>query len=279
VLIVVAMVVLLGFTALAVDGSMVYSDRRYAQSAADASSLAAGSTTAQRLETGNVNYYNWTASPPNCTGHIQNAANGGIQAGRQRATDNGYTIDTDISDHHGLKAECGQENVNEPLATGGEAAVFVDKYVDLISEITDDTETAFAHFVFPGALRNTVSAVTRIRPRSPLAYGYAIVALNPDPCTGNSNGANFNGLSGNKNHLTVIGGGVFSNGCLDVDSNSANITIEDAGAFYFHKANHDSLDTIEFTGTNPGSAQQLHHSANRMPAIGLYHPDARLLRA
>jgi Flp pilus assembly protein TadG len=37
VLIVLAMIVLLGFTALAVDGSMVYSDRRMVQNAADAS--------------------------------------------------------------------------------------------------------------------------------------------------------------------------------------------------------------------------------------------------
>ena len=39
VLIGVAFVVLLGFAALAIDGSMIYSDRRYAQNAADSSSL------------------------------------------------------------------------------------------------------------------------------------------------------------------------------------------------------------------------------------------------
>ncbi len=39
VLMVLAMVVLLGFTALAIDGGMVYSDRRHAQNAADAAAL------------------------------------------------------------------------------------------------------------------------------------------------------------------------------------------------------------------------------------------------
>ncbi|MGB9641068.1 MAG: pilus assembly protein TadG-related protein, partial [Anaerolineales bacterium] len=40
VLIALAMVVLLGFTALAIDGGMLYSDRRHAQNAADAAALA-----------------------------------------------------------------------------------------------------------------------------------------------------------------------------------------------------------------------------------------------
>ncbi len=45
-----ALVALLGFTALAVDGGMVYSDRRYAQSAADASALAGAGAAAQTME-------------------------------------------------------------------------------------------------------------------------------------------------------------------------------------------------------------------------------------
>jgi Flp pilus assembly protein TadG len=42
VLIVLGIFVLFGFTALAIDGGMVYSDRRNAQNAADAAALAAG---------------------------------------------------------------------------------------------------------------------------------------------------------------------------------------------------------------------------------------------
>jgi hypothetical protein len=259
------MVVLLGFTALAVDGSMVYSDRRYAQNAADASSLAAGSTTAQRLEAGNVTYFNWTASPPDCSGHVQNAATAGMTAGRQRATDNGFTVDTDISDHHGLSVSCGQENVTAPLVGGGTATIFVDKFVDLRAEITDETQTAFAHFVFSNALRNTVAAVTRIRPRSPLAFGYAIVALNPETCSGNSNGNQFHGLGGNTNHLLVNGGGVWSNGCMDIDGNP-NVEIVDAGAYYFYTANNNDLDDIRLTGDGPDSAQQMvDNNAYRIP--------------
>ena len=45
------MVVLLGFAALAVDGSMVYSDRRFAQSGADAASLAGAGAAASVVDT------------------------------------------------------------------------------------------------------------------------------------------------------------------------------------------------------------------------------------
>jgi len=43
VLIIFGMVVLLGFTALAVDGSMVYADRRHAQNVTDTAALAGAS--------------------------------------------------------------------------------------------------------------------------------------------------------------------------------------------------------------------------------------------
>ncbi|TFG49119.1 MAG: hypothetical protein E4H33_02925, partial [Anaerolineales bacterium] len=52
----VCLVVLLGFAALAIDGGMLFSDRRHAQNAADASSLAGGSGAAYYMRGYNVNY-------------------------------------------------------------------------------------------------------------------------------------------------------------------------------------------------------------------------------
>lgn len=249
VLIVLAVVVLLGFTAVAVDGSMVYSDRRHAQNSADATSLAGGSTAAQRLEAGNINYHTWTASPPNCTYNVYNAVNAGLDAGKKRAADNGYVIDKDISDNNGIVAECNVANKTAPVVGGGSVTLFVDKFADIKSVITAETDTAFAHFVFGGMLKNTVTAVTRIRPRSPLAYGYAIVALNKATCSGNKNGLIFKGLGGNKNGLIVEGGGVFSNGCMDVNGNP-NVLVKNAGALYFYTANNNDLDDLQFDPAN-----------------------------
>ena len=79
VLVALGFVVLLGFAALAVDGSMVYADRRFAQNAADAASLAGGSEAAIRLENAYVSFASW-----NCGGQEINNAIAGAIAGRGR---------------------------------------------------------------------------------------------------------------------------------------------------------------------------------------------------
>ncbi len=263
VLIVLAMVVLLGFTALAVDGSMIYSDRRFSQSAADASSLAGGSTAAQTLEDYGVVYKDWTANPPTCTGDVEVAAKKGRTAAVKRAKDNSFTIDQDISDDMGVETVCGVEPLYAVTKSGGKVKIFDDKYMDMHTVITKQTQTAFAHFVFSGPMVNTVTAVTRVRPRQPLAFGYAIVALNDDlsNCNKNGPGVNYHGLGGNKGDLTVDGGGVFSNGCMDVDGN-VSVTVNDGPVLYFGTANKDDLDAIKMGSGNPA---QLANATDRIP--------------
>jgi hypothetical protein len=208
VLLVLGMVALLGFTALAVDGGMVYADRRQAQNASDASSLAGGSVAALYLENHNVNYVNW-----NCAENVIGALNEAETSAIARAADNGYGLDDDISDNNGAQASC-------ELFNNGS---WIDRYVDVRSVITADTETAFAHFVFPGPLRYTVEAITRIRPRTPLAYGNAIVALDETTdCNGNQNGVLFGGSI----TVNVHGGGIFSNGCLSGNGNGLVVNVE-----------------------------------------------------
>jgi len=127
--------------------------------------------------------------------------------------------------------------------------------------VTSQTETAFAHFVFGNDLKNTVTAVTRVRPRAPLAYGYAIVALNPAACSGNQNGVE---LGGNVN-LTVDGGGIWSNGCLRVNGNSTAVTVNNGGVFYFFEDNNSRLEAIQmFPSGTP--TQLANNDANRIPA-------------
>jgi hypothetical protein len=202
VLIVLGFVVLLGFTALAIDGSMLYSDRRYAQNAADASSLAGGGQAALSMENSHVTkgMSNFCASS-----QISSAASVARSSAIQRAADNGFIIDADpsddgISDDGSVKVICDQVNV------GG----FTKKYLDVIVNTVIDTQTSFAHFVYRGPMRNRVKAVTRVYPRQPVAQGQAIVALNPNSCQGNQDGAGFWGTSG----VEVFGSGVFTNGCL-----------------------------------------------------------------
>ena len=202
VLLVLGFVVLLGFTALAIDGGMVYADRRHAQNGADASSLAGGAAAALHLENYYVDYEDFVCnnSDPVIYNKILTAQANARQAAITRAGSNDFTIDEDISDNNGVATNC------RIVDTGG----WIDKYIEITSTITADTATNFAHFVYNGPVRNTVTAITRVRPRTPLGLGYAIVALRPDCPTGSTGGVNFNG----NNTVNVYGGGVFSNACI-----------------------------------------------------------------
>jgi hypothetical protein len=214
ILLVLGVVVLFGFAALAVDGGMVYSDRRHAQMGSDAASLAGGGAAALYMENHGVTYGNFDCDDTavvNAQNSTSTSEPGAKLAATNRAADNDYTIDTDISDNHGVITECGIE----------EHVGWQDKYIDIKTMITKDTETSFAQFVFGGLMRNTVQAITRVRPRSPAAYGHAIVALNPANCSGNQNGA---GFSGNVDTF-VDGGGIFSNGCLQVNGGSGSTAV------------------------------------------------------
>lgn len=211
VLITLAMVVLLGFTALAVDGGMLYSDRRHAQNAADAASLAGGSAAALVLENSNVTYGSWE----DCSnGAIGDAIDAAEEAAIHRAGDNGFGIDHDITDNHGVKAKCGWED----------HGAWTENFIDVTTEISTTTPTTFAHFVYRGKLQSRVKSVTRVRPRTALGFGNSVVALNPEQSChgGNPNGVVFEGNI----EVNVAGGGVFSNGCIQASGASFDVGVE-----------------------------------------------------
>ncbi len=202
ILLVLGIVALLGFTAFAIDGGMVYSDRRHAQNGADAASLTGGGAASNSLETLFNNaatksvIYNW-----NCNiSHLVNAQIAARNAAVAQALDNGYTIDQDISDLNGVSTDCGEVDY------GG----WSQKYIDVITYVTRDTPTSFAHFVFGGSLTNSVEAVTRLEPPHDLAYGNAVFALREDCPNSVTGGVHFIGTES----TTVIDGGIFSNACM-----------------------------------------------------------------
>jgi len=210
---VVGLVVFLGFVGLAIDGGMAYSDRRYAQNSSDASSLAGGGEAALHLENTHVFYETWSCSDPN----VIAARNIAVAKAIERANANGFVIDNDISDDNGVITVCDQRDYG----------FYLDKYIDVTVEIATTTETSFAHLLFPSVLDIRVDSTTRIRPRQPYAMGNAIVSLNPAPCSGHWDGGVYYG-SGN---VTVEGGGIWTNGCLQGNGHP-NIIVEDGGIYY-----------------------------------------------
>lgn len=197
VLIVLGIVVLLGFTALAIDGGRVFSDRRNMQNASDTASLTAAANYAMYFDANDIQYSNWS-----CGGSWFNSATASAKtAAINRAQSNGYSIDSEaVSDNNGVEVTCFE------VSYGG----FSDKFIDIDTYITAETPSSFAQFVFNGPLVQTVRSTARIRPQSSFGFGNAIIALNPANCQGNQNGLQFDGTY----DVYIENGGALSLGCL-----------------------------------------------------------------
>ncbi|HQL38261.1 MAG TPA: Tad domain-containing protein [Anaerolineaceae bacterium] len=210
----VALVVLLGFTALAIDGGMVYSDRRFSQSAADAASLAGGGAGATTLEDEGITYGNFTCTKAGVVSAREDAVDAALA---RAATNNILGLDDDVTDLHGVTTEC----VNDKS--------HFDKHIDIITDVTSETATSFAHLFNGNPLVSQVEGVVRIRPRTEFAYGYAIVSTNKTACHTNDGGVDFTG--GGDVH--IVGGGIFSNTCLEKSNASGSIVVEGGDIGYY----------------------------------------------
>jgi hypothetical protein len=184
VLLVLVIVGLLAFTALAIDGGLLLADRRGAQNAGDAAVLAGGYRVANTLEDYEkgytIDYEDW-----NCSDVSPVIALAKVEAAQQAAA-NSYPITNSLKIDSSIAMVCeGGKNYGS----------YVDKYVDTTASITSRVDSAFAHFVFEGGLQNSIIAVSRVRPRMPLGFGYPVYA-HRDSCdniSGNVGGVRING--------------------------------------------------------------------------------------
>ncbi len=213
VILVLAIVGLLAFTALAIDGGLIYADRRGAQNAADAAVLAGGYRIANTLDDFTLNY-NIDYAFWNCTQVDAITNEFAILEGTQQAAANGYPIP-------GLF----DSSLEMPCEPGENADGYTDKYVDANAIINSEVNTAFLHFAFEGLVHNTVQAISRVRPRMPLAFGYPVYA-HRDSCSGSSGGIHFagGGLSVLINAGPNYGYGMMSDGCIDASGTTVAVT-------------------------------------------------------
>jgi hypothetical protein len=218
VVIALAAVVLFGFVALAIDGSVKFSDRRHAQNAADTAALA-GALSLVNDETsiiyGSLEEWEYKAL--------------------MRAEENGYDdfatndvwvfkCNDIVADRDGAPLDCGPYEGNP-------------NYIAVV--ILSHVNTTFAKVIGFEQMDNLVSAVTYWNKRGPAYDGNLIVALNPNSCTGS--GANGNialGTSGGSHSdatINLTGGGAFVNsdgsgcgmevmGCPTITINDGNLT-------------------------------------------------------
>jgi putative Flp pilus-assembly TadE/G-like protein len=191
ILIVLAVAGLLGLTALAVDGSHVFAQRRQAQNAADTASFAAAIEKIHGDAPGN----SWAEA-------LARAASNDFADDTNDYTENaGQTVDVIV--------------LNPPDSTAPAAYVGDSQYVQV--KINANIGTFFARVVGVSTLPIHVQAVAKAKPATTAAIGgdNGIVALG-DVC----NAVRTHGGG----HTTLTGGGVFSN-------SSANGSVGDCWSF------------------------------------------------
>ncbi len=233
----VVLVALLGLTALAIDGSMVFSDRRFAQSAADTAALAGAGKAADGIKT--LNNSNFNCASGAVTSAIAAAKNSAIDS----ASLNAFTIDTDVSDKHGVTVDCG--TVNHLDSKGN--VFYKENYLDVKTYITSTTPTSFAQLFTTQPLVNSVEAVVRVHPPVGLGMGNAILSLS-DVC---KQGGNIIGgiWADGKGTVKINGGGMFSFSCINTNGPP---TVDVTGYIgYMDGADPFDPQTATFPGTFP----------------------------
>jgi len=232
VLLAVSLVVVLMVAALAVDGGMIYSERRFAQNAADASSMAGGGTVLYSINpegfvcpgsgTSGFNYS--TLEFDDETTLIAKTYFSALNVSRINNINDlpflGYKVngtfenESLVNEKHGVIIEC--DSSNEPAI------------IDISTIVTSQISTAFAHLIYPGALATTNIATTRVEVYTDDGYGPAIVALSPNCNHGNIKG----GLHiGGSSDVNIINGSAYTRSCLNINGAGKNeqLTISATG--------------------------------------------------
>ena len=243
VLIALAAVGLFGFTALSIDGGMVFSDRRHAQNAADTAVLAAALARVR------------APSNPDAAA---------VLAGEARAVSNGYANDTDstvevhICDEPGITCEglpAGAYTINTVPEVESE-------YIQV--KITSIVRTTFARIVGRTTVTNIVTAVAhaKVGGPSPLFDGAALVALAPGGSPTIRNQGNID--------LDIINSGIFDNstdGCAFTIGGNSTVNV-DTG---YTIATNGTANPPCLNGSPQGNVTDpnLHQSGTQIP----YPPD------
>jgi len=225
VLLALVLVGLLGFTALAVDGGMIFADRRYMQSSADAASLAGAGAVAS-----GVQGLEMTSAEFEC-GPLASSIASAYTTAITKASANDFTI--------GQENSLGTGGVNNGVKITCDAA---GEFVDVFVMLTRDTTTSFVHLFNGGPMRNTVSSVTRVKPGLNAGDGSAIVSLSKNcaPSAAKTEGVWISG----SNSTFLLNGGIYSNSCVDrsgaavVDITNGSVEYHDG---YAHKGFSDPL--------------------------------------
>lgn len=209
IIIALAIVVVLGFTAVAVDGTMIYSEKRADQSSADSAALAGAGAAAQYLKTANMSGFS-------CGGSVaSSAASSAINVAIDTAAKDGFVLAINDISTNGVTTTCGIYNGR--------------KYIDVHVVTTSTTNPKFIGFVQDDPITTSAEAVARVYINTSFASGNLIYTTGT-ACSYSSSPYGGIHATGNGN-ITVKHGGIFSNSCLQT-TGSSDIFVYDGVAQY-----------------------------------------------
>lgn len=220
-----AMVAIIGITALAVDGGMIYNERRTDQSTADSASMAGAGAAANLLKDSTVKG-NWCGNSATMSDEATAAA---LQAAYDSAlVDDVILAKQDLSTKHGVQIFC---------CDASDADCQGKYYLDVKVMVTSETDTFFAKLLSRDTLTTVVESTARVYPKRPFAGGMGLVTVSPE-CSNKVGGMTFGGGA----TVIVRNAGIFSNSCIKAVA--SNITVEstgvDSGVWYVPDYMHDS---------------------------------------
>ena len=240
VIIALSIVVIIGMTALAIDGSRYYADRRSSQAAADSAALAGAGAAAEYIK-------NYSPGEFYCGSALgAEATTKAILAAINNAAKDGVTLSADPGAQSHVDVSCDTDGFR--------------RYLDIHVQVTSATELAFGKVITNQDLVGQVEAVTRVYPQENLAYGNAIASLSPNCDDG---GIYLDGGS----EITIYDGGVFSNSCLSGKGN-ISLVVSDAKIQYM-----DDFTTTGLAYFSPAPVA----AAEPLPTIEIDPPDCSSL--
>ena len=214
VILAVAMVALLGFTALAIDGSMVYNARRQNQSTADSAALGGAGAAAQYLK------IHMTSGFSCGTTLSANASNVAVTSAQTTASEDGVSLlGYDISTNNGVETTCGTSN-GVP-------------YIDIHTVVSTSVHTTFLKVITNQPINTVVEAIARVYINTAFAGGNAIYTTGTT-CSETNTGGGIFSSGGQTNVINITGGGIYSSSCLSV-SGSARILANNGVMQYYGK--------------------------------------------
>lgn len=205
-----SIVAIIGITALAIDGSLIYNERRQDQNTADSAALAGAGAAAKYLQ--NVNSGVLICGQATGTAVTQEIVN----AVRASVAVDGI----DAADMPKLADDTALASVDQGFTVScnwyGELGV---QYLDIHVKISTDMPTNFAKVLSPENLKTTIDSTARVYPKQPMAYGNGLVSI-ADACNNKDGGIFFlgGGQLGSNKGTYLTNGGVFSNSCIEAQS-------------------------------------------------------------